>query len=188
MAEVSGIHVLPQASRDDVDGWAKPSHDECDGLVSLIERWYYGATVAAVRARCSRPSDGPTSDPNRHGWRDFFSGRAGGERRRSRRCRGPRGVRIVAEVVVEQPLAQPVEEACEAAAVGDDGVAEFVPERPIAVAGPDAEVAADVDDDGADRATTHFGGDLFFRGEAREGSVRAGSRGGVLPACAYAPA
>src|SRR5271155_4083964 len=65
MAEVSGIHVLPQASREDVDGWAKPSHDECDGLVSLIERWYYGA--AAVRARCSRPSDGPTSDPNRHG-------------------------------------------------------------------------------------------------------------------------
>jgi hypothetical protein len=72
MAEVSGIHVLPQASREDVDGWAKPSHDECDGLVSLIERWYYGATVAAVRARCSRPSDGPTSDPNSHGWRDFF--------------------------------------------------------------------------------------------------------------------
>jgi hypothetical protein len=41
MAEVSGIHVLPHASREDVDGWAKPSHDECDGLVSLIERWYY---------------------------------------------------------------------------------------------------------------------------------------------------
>jgi hypothetical protein len=67
-------------------------------------------------------------------------------------------------------------------------VAEFVPERPVAVAGPDAEVAADVDDDGADRAATHFVGDLLFRGEAREGSVRAGSRGGVLPACAYAPA
>src|ERR1700733_7856095 len=140
MAELSGIHVLPQASREDVDGWAKPSHDECDGLVSLIERWYYGATVAAVRARCSRPSDGPTSDPNRHGWRDFFSGRAGGERRRSRRCRGPRGVRIVAEVVVEQPLAQPVEEAGEAAAVGDEGEARSAPQRPGEAAGPGAPV------------------------------------------------
>ena len=78
---------------------------------------------------------------------------------------------MVARAVGERPLVQPVEEAGEATAVGDDGVAEFVPERPVAVAGPDAEVAADVDDDGADRATTHIGGDLCFRGEAREAGI-----------------
>ena len=51
------------------------------------------------------------------------------------------------------------------------------------IAGPDAEVAADVDDDGADRATTHFGGDLLFRGEAREAGILREARrpGGVGP-------
>ena len=81
---------------------------------------------------------------------------------------------VVAGAAGERPLVQPVEEAGEAAAVGDDGVAEFVPKRPVAVAGPDAEVAADVDDDRPDRATTRFGGDLFFRGEAREAGIFGG--------------
>ena len=102
------------------------------------------------------------------------SGRTGGGCRRSRRCRGPSGVRavgVVAGAEANSRLFRFAEEAGEAAAIGDDGVAEFVPECPVELAGRDAEVAADIGDDGADRAATHLGGDFLFRGQAGEARV-----------------
>ena len=79
------------------------------------------------------------------------SGRTGGGRRQSRRCRGPSGVcaaGVLAGATAEQPPVQADEEAGEVAAIGDDGLAEFVPECPVALAGRDAEVTADIGDDG----------------------------------------
>ena len=63
---------------------------------------------------------------------------------------------------------QGVEEAGEAAAIGDDGVAEFAPERRVEPARRDAEVTADVDDHGADRTTAQLGGNFQLRGKLRE--------------------
>jgi hypothetical protein len=102
------------------------------------------------------------------------SGRTGGGRCESRRCRGPLGIRTAGVLVGaegEQPPAQVAEEAGEVSAIHHDGVVDLVPERPVEMAGRDAEVPADIDDDGADGAAAHLGGDFRFRGQARETRV-----------------
>jgi hypothetical protein len=34
------MHLRLTLYQEDVDGWAKPNHDECDGWVFLIEHRY----------------------------------------------------------------------------------------------------------------------------------------------------
>ena len=78
-----------------------------------------GGSPVRRRRRCGRESDRAsvaspgTMDRRQEAARgESWSGRAGGERWKSRRCRGPRGVRmvyVVAGAVDERPLVQPVE-------------------------------------------------------------------------------